>query len=63
MSSAPLVTVTPSKQTDSAEEEAAPEVGAAEYCSKYAIHISKPCYDDDEYLQYIVTLSKYSFLL
>lgn len=61
MSSAPLVTVTPSKQTESAEEEAAPEVGTVEYCFKSAIQISKP-YCDDEYLLYTITLSRYCFL-
>lgn len=55
ISSAPLVTVTPSKQTDGAEDEAAPEVSAAENSFKFAVQISASCYDDYEYLLYTIT--------
>lgn len=54
-SSAPLVTVTPSKQTDSAEGEAAPEVSAVDNSLKFAVQISESCYDDYEYPRYTIT--------
>lgn len=55
ISSAPLVTVTPSKQTDSAEGEAAPEVSAAENSFKLAVQLSESCFGDYEHLLYTIT--------